>query len=207
MPIANLEEARQVLLSLSTYTEIRSGYWSRIYDAVFEYLTGSGNISTFRSAMRRAIEDAYADTAIEAWQDGGADLPLEDDALSWLAFRQSEELAYSETLALQQRLLKKEGVDRLAAIGEATARADGYAATLDGVYANIKVMALGNQMLTFGGEDGLESCHDCQTYKGKRHRAKWWIAHNAVPPNRDFECKGYRCEHYLHDDQGQLVTI
>ncbi len=52
------------------------------------------------------------------------------------------------------------------------------------------------------GDDGAESCADCSKYKDKRHKASWWISHNAVPPNRDFECGGYNCEHYLIDDDG-----
>lgn len=61
-------------------------------------------------------------------------------------------------------------------------------------------MALENEMVEFGGEDGDESCATCQSLKGQRHRRKWWEQNGLVPGqpgNENFECGGYKCQHKL----------
>lgn len=198
--------ARIVLdLTLGEYSAIRSDYWAKLYDAVYEYLTTSKNITALNNTTRNAIGYAYPATGDLAWTDGGGTPPLDADANSFVASRQSAELGYIDSTAERLRLLKKGG--EFDAIHEAFKTADGYASTLDALYANVKVMAAGSKMLTFVGDDGIHTCSDCARYKGKRHKASWWVSHNAVPPNRDFECGGYRCNHILVDDDGNLFTI
>lgn len=61
-------------------------------------------------------------------------------------------------------------------------------------------MALANEMVEFGGEDGDEICPTCERLKGQRHRRKWFEEHGLVPGqpgNENFECGGYRCQHKL----------
>jgi len=202
----NLEQARAILeLTLAEYSEIRADYWARIYDAVYEYMSGSESITVQRNVVRRAVSDAFVYAAETAYQDGGAELPMDDETLAWLSARQSAELGYVDALFQNLKMERaEEGADPLAS---AFRHADAYAKTLDTIYANVKCMAAENQMLTFAGEDGQESCNDCKRYKNKRHRAKWWVAKNAVPPSRDFECHGYRCQHVLVTDDGRLFTI
>jgi len=202
----DLATARRVLeLTLAEYSAIRSRFHSEVYYAIEEYLNGEKRITSFENRMRIAITESYNDTAAVAWTDGGGEFPLDDDAKTLLNSLIAEELSHSATLFQRLKMARKEG--GVIAEIEAQVRADGYASTLDSGYANIKAMAYGNKMLTFVGEDGEESCKDCAKYKGKRHRAKWWVSHNAVPPSRDFECKGYRCQHVLVDDDGYLFTI
>lgn len=199
-------DAKKILeLTVGQYSAIRSDYWAKMYDAAFSYLSGGGNITVFQNGARSAIGYAYPATGDLAWQDGGSELPLDDDANSFVASMQSAELGYVNNTAERLKLLKKGG--EFDASSEAWKIADGYSATLDALYANIKVMAAGSKMLTFTGSDGDHSCSDCQRYQGQRHRASWWVSHDAVPPNRSFECGGYRCEHILVDDDGNLFTI
>jgi len=202
----NYEQARKVLeLTLGEYSKIRGEYWASIYDAVWEYLTTKKNITGFQNTVKNVIGYAYPATGDLAWQDGGATLPLDDNTNSFVASMQSAELGYIENTAERLRQLKKGG--EFEATHEAFKVADGYASTLDGLYANVKTMAAGSKMLTFDGDDGAATCSDCAKYKGKRHKASWWVSHNAIPPNRDFECHGYRCNHFLRDDDGNLFTI
>jgi hypothetical protein len=66
-------------------------------------------------------------------------------------------------------------------------------------YDGGRVSADGNGMYEFTGEDGAESCSDCQRLKGQRHRMKDWTR-KALRPRVDtsaFECGGWMCQHVL----------
>lgn len=208
---AALARARQVLeLTLAEYSQVRADYWAKIYDAVEEYLLSSSAVTSYKNRLKRAMVEAFTKVGDIAWQDGGNDLPLGDDANAWLTSRLNAEIGFIDNTFQSLSLLRKEETEetiRDAAIHQAFARADGYANTLDGIYSTIKAMSAGAKMLTFVGEDGDESCTDCKRYKNKRKKASWWVANNAIPPNRDFECHGYRCRHVLVTDSGELFTI
>lgn len=188
-----------------SYGAIRDKLWIEIYDSVYDYLNGDLTIASARNKMTLAISEAYINSADIAYQDGGGTLPLDDDTASFANGELQAQLGYADSLFTTLKGLKKEG--DYDANGEASDRADGYTGSMDALYNSVKTMAAGNTMLTFDGDDGKESCNDCKRYKGQRHRASWWISHNAVPPNRNFECGGYNCEHYLVDDDGKEFTI
>jgi len=207
----DFEQHRRVLelADLWYYSDIRRTYWEGTYNAIVDFLKGKSARNAFENSMKKAMVDAFVTAAEQAWTDAGADLPLEDDALAYVSGVQSGELGYIGDLFANLLLLRKEigELAQFTAQDTAANRADGYAKTLDSVYANVKLLAKPNVMLTFVGSDGNESCGDCQRYKGQRHRAKWWVANEAVPPSRHFACKGYKCEHHLVDDEGNLYTI
>lgn len=206
----DLTQAHKILeLSLAEYSVVRAQFWSRIHDAVNNYLQGDRNIRGFLNDMRIAISEGYDDAASLAWKDGGGTFPMPDDVAQAVRDAIQIEYAYVDELAGRYKLLRKdEDFDPDIEAHEAFERADGYSKSLDRLYANIKLRAAGNRILVFTGEDGLESCKDCRKYKNKRHRASWWVSHNAIPPNRDFECKGFNCAHVLLDEKtGQLYTI
>lgn len=208
---ADFEHHRRVLelANLWFYSDIRRTYWERSYDAIFEFLTGKSSRTKFENDMKKAMVEAFVAAAEQAWQDAGAELPYDEDTSAYVGGVQSGELGYISDLFEHLLLLRKElkELAQFTAQDTAASRADGYAHTLDAVYANVKLLAKPNVMLTFAGSDGAESCSDCSRLKGKRHRAKWWVANEAVPPSRHFECKGYRCQHVLVTDEGNLYTI
>jgi hypothetical protein len=204
----NLHNARKLLeLAMGDYLSIRQNYYADVYGAVYSYLSGSGSITAPRNQLRGGIVKAIFPTAETAYQDGGAELPLDEQVYSYVIGRQNSEMAYADDLFNRLRIMKKDGVTNAEAEAEAFTRADLWTKTLDGVYAQVKAMAAGNLMLTFGGESGAESCSDCTRLMGQRHRASWWVSHDLIPPSRTFECGGYRCEHYLFTDDGQLFSF
>lgn len=209
----DLSTARRVLeLTLAEYSKVRADYWSQIYDVVYEYLKSDAAVTAYKGRMKRAMTEAFPKVGDIAWEDGGSELPLDASANEWLTSRMNAELGFIDNTFASLKLLRDELKDtpkelEEAAIHQAFTRADGYANTLDSVYSTIKAMAAKNMMLTFVGEDGQESCSDCRRYKNKRHKASWWVAHDAIPPNRAFECHGYNCQHVLVNDKGDLFTI
>lgn len=54
-----------------------------------------------------------------------------------------------------------------------------------------------NMLMEFSGDDGLESCPDCQVLKGQIHSYKAWKNRELVPPTDKTACKGYQCNHRL----------
>lgn len=200
-----------VLLSVGNYAGIRSTYWSEVYSAVFDYLTSADKpITSYKARVKRAIGTAAVDAAETAWLDGGAELPLDEDASQFLETFQQSEMSNADNLFATLKQLKREADSDEEA--EANNRANGYAAGLDGMYSQVKVMGMGNQMLTLAGEDGQPPkfpCPECRRLKGQRHRAKWWIAHDLVPRrgNDNYTCGGWQCRHYLEDDEGNMVTL
>jgi hypothetical protein len=74
-----------------------------------------------------------------------------------------------------------------------------FAGSIMPAYSAGLLSADANAMMEFGGEDGDESCKDCQRLKGQRHRFSDWYARNLVPSTvgQDTECGGWRCRHLL----------
>lgn len=197
--------SRRASKALGDYQPVRDDLWAATYDAVMGYLSSNAQIPTYRLPMVTAVSQAYLAAADLAYVDGGGSLPLDDDTASWVRAELNAQFGYIDSLfETLKQLRKEEGVD---AIHEAFRHADGYANSLDSLYNNVKAAGAGNKMLTFDGSDGRESCSDCQRYKGKRHRASWWRSHDAVPPNRGFECHGYHCAHRLYTDEGEEFTV
>lgn len=207
----NLTEARRVLeLTLAAYSDIRGRYWAAVYDAIYEYLTGTKPVTGYRNTHKKEMLKAFTDAADTGWADGfpidKEVPPMEAEQASLLTAEQNAELGYIELMWQRMAALKKEG--DFDAIHEAYATADGYAKKLDSIYSKFKLLAAGTKMLTLVGRDGEKSCAECQKYKGKTHRASWWVSHNLVPGiGSAYSCGGWQCFHVLVDDNGNLFTI
>jgi hypothetical protein len=187
------------------YQGVRNEFWAAVYDAVSGYLTSTVYIPTYKDPLIAAISKAYLNAANIGYEEGGGTLPLDEDTALWVRSELDAQFGFIDSLFLRLKELRKE--DDVDFIGEAFSRADGYANSLDMLYNGAKLAGAGNKMLTFDGDDGKESCKDCRRYKGQRHRASWWKSHGAIPPNRDFECHGYNCQHVLVDDDGKVFTL
>jgi hypothetical protein len=197
----NVKEMKQA----GEYQSIRQEMWAAVYDAIYDFLNGNAQVGTYSRLMSTAVSKAYIEAADTGYEDGGGTLPLDEDTAAWARAELEAQFGFIDSLFETLKQLRKE--DDVDVIHEAFRHADGYANSLDALYNGAKLAGAGNKMLTFTGDDGKESCTDCSKYKGQRHRATWWVAHNAIPPSRSFECRGYNCAHYLEDDDGEEFTI
>lgn len=198
----------QALKAAGDITAISAQYHDAITQAITEYFTDVRRRQDANGDFRRATTNAFGDGFETGWIDGGGEMPIDDtDALDWLNARQEQEYGFVNVLFAQMKDLKDE--KDFDYFSFATERADGYTATLQSVYNEGKLRAAKNKMLTFDGEDGQKSCATCQKYKGQRHRASFWVAHNLIPypGNSTFECLSYRCMHGLKDDSGEWFSI
>ena len=187
-------ETWAVFRAAGGFDGIRNTYWAIIYDAVYDYLTGDKPVRTFKNAMKRGMVEAFGATVDKGYEDSGGELPLDVDTLAWLNDQVANDSGYIDDLFSR---LKQEW-DGLDPINEAFARADGYAKTLDAIYAEAKMRGAKEATAEFVGDDGAESCEDCQKMKGKKHKLSYIIANNLIPRpgNDNYKCKGYECEHF-----------
>jgi hypothetical protein len=192
--------------SITDLFTISAEYHDNITQALLNYFEG-GNTQTVKGQYKRAMSNAFNDSFDTGWKDGGQSLPVDNDANDWVGARMSAELGYIDMLFVEAKQLKKDpDFNRMEWISD---RADGYTRTLREVYNQGKLRAMEDQMVTFTGEDGEESCKTCQKLKGKRHNISWFVERNFVPPHGDgLDCsKGGHCMHGLVTDTGVWVTV
>jgi hypothetical protein len=176
------------------YDAIRGTYWSQCYDDVEGYLTSTRPTTAFSNSMREAMASAFMDAAYLGYSETSGEDVMDSETSAWLDGRIGQERGF--IVSLFERL--KEERDTLDPLSEAFARADGFARTLDAIYAEAKMRGSRNITLEFGGDDGDESCPDCQRMKGKKHKIQYILDNGLIPApgNSNYECKGYKCEHY-----------
>lgn len=200
-------------LSLDMYAAIRMEYEITIEAAMVNYMFDIGGRSTkYKSAFKTAIGTYFGEAFKQGFEDGSG-LFYPDDAsmddIAWVGAKQTAEFGYVDSLFLQLKQLKDTETQNVW-YPEIKRRVQGYLRTLDGVYNEGKLRGHRDRALTFTGNDGQESCPTCMKWKGKRHRASFWINRSLIPgqPGNDaFECRGYNCQHFLIDDDGNLFML
>jgi hypothetical protein len=188
-------------------TDAGADYHDTITELLTTYFENGGSITSPRNQFKQAMVEAFGTSFDTGWVDGGQELPADEDALDWLNARVEQEMGFIDMLFQEAKELRREeDFDYFSWI---TARADGYVRTLAEVYNQARLRASQDIMVTFDGDDGEESCPDCQKYKGARHKISWFVKRNAVPPfGTGLECHpGGRCKHGLFDDGGNKITI
>lgn len=205
-------DVHAALKAASDMGTINSVYHDAITSALIIYFEG-GNLTAQRNIWKRACVVAFTDAFSLGYQDGGGGETLDEEENAWLDARINTEFGYINSVFVQAKEIKaEEGADYFA---WATERADGYTGALPSAYNQGMLFASKNQMLTFDGEDG-DANHICQSIngtcvrlKGQRHKASWWIAHDLMPypGNKNFDCGGWRCRHFLRDDDGNRITL
>ncbi|HEY4720197.1 MAG TPA: hypothetical protein VII92_00005 [Anaerolineae bacterium] len=168
----------------------------------------TGDAIDMRRAHRAMMKDLGLKAYVEGMREGGIDKPDDDDTAT------AQDML-DEWRAGQFEHVNQFAKDAAAAKADPTLRA--------GVLARVplwvdslrnfgemgKLYALGNVMLTFDGDDGEESCIDCQRYKGQRHGRNWWAVRGLLERNGNpnYECGRYgACHHSFYDDKGKVVV-
>lgn len=189
------------------YDGIRTVMHGAIYSAVYDYLSGRGNVTGPRSEMAAAVSRAYIETADVAYSEGSGELPLDADTAAWARAQLDAQLAYIDQLFEDLRELRKSGDFDAGAVAEA--RAAGYASGLDGFYNEAVLRGSKNMMVEWvlGGTE--KHCKDCAKLAGQKHRISWYIERDYIPRKNGaaMECGGYNCDCSLIDKDGNEVTL
>ena len=168
----------------------------------------TGDAVDMRRAHRAMMKDMGRSVYVEGMREGGINEPDDediatlDDALDeWTSgqFEHVNQFA-KDAAAAKKDTTKREGV---------LARVELWVAALRNFGEAGKLYALGNIPLTFDGDDGEESCDDCQRYKGQRHRRNWWADRGLLERdgNPNYECGRWpACHHSFKDDSGKVIV-
>jgi hypothetical protein len=185
---------------------VNKAYNDSILRAMIAFFEG-GTIAKSRNDFKRAMIQAFGDAFDLGFTEHGGILPIPDEDIGWLEARLNQEAGYIDMLFQEARQLHKE--EDFDFFSWATMHAGNYVNTLREIYNVGSLSAQKDRAVTFLGDDGAESCKDCQKLKGKRHKISWFVGRGFVPPHgRGLECHpGRRCMHYLQDDDGKRVTI
>ena len=192
-----------------TINQIVAGYINRL-TALVNAAIRSGDAVTMRQQHKALIKNVARDVYRDGYREGGLDpKDLEPDE------RDNYEEAIDDWIASQSEYVNQFAKDAAAAKKDKEARAgvlgrvDQWASSLRNFGEAGRLAALGNIPLTYDGEDGDESCEECQQYKGQRHRRNWWAQRDLLRRNgnENFTCGRWdNCHHYFKDDNGKLVV-
>jgi hypothetical protein len=175
---------------------------------ISEYLNAGSRITAYRNQFKQAVNHAFYPAFENGYEEGGGSLPLDDNAATWILNRAEQEFDFVDGLFTHLRDDIKKGKGESAFDAEIAARAEGYAKTLDGVRSQGMAQGSRDVMVCLGGNDGQESCPQCQALKGKWLKLSEVIARGLLiqPGNTNYECKNFFCQHYWYDHNGKVYT-
>jgi hypothetical protein len=205
--LEHLSEETVQAIKAAGYDGIRTVMSGGIFGSVFGMLSDDRFYSKYREQMATAISRAYIETAELAYQEGGGELPLDEDTAAWARSQLDAQLGYVDQLFEDLKELRKSGDFDAGEV--ATARAAGYASGLDGFYNEAVLRGKKNQMVTWHLGATEKHCKTCASLDGKSHRISWYIDHDYIPRKNgcNLDCGGYNCDCTLTDKDGNEVTI
>jgi len=190
--------------------EIETEYQDTLYGAMADYLESSRPVTSFKNEFARAVNDAFTLAFYAGWADGGASGPIPDDAQAWLNGRIDQEIAFADELFTKLKILRDDPEtspdDKLA---YAEMRAQGYTASLAGVYNQGKMMADPYRVGVWHLGPTSAHCDTCAWLDGQEHPLQWYLDNGYVPQepgSSQLDCRGYNCLCTIDSPEGdQLV--
>lgn len=198
-----LAEAR--LPATEDYDVVRADLVNRLTDAFLTFVSTARGGGALNAAKRALTEDIPA-AFYRGYKDAGGE-EVDDADEKWLTATQATQVAWMDNTF---EGLKVQRDNDSATESGLQARAEVWGKTLDGIYSEGRLRASKNITLEFDGDDGAESCKDCQKLKGKRRTIKWILEHDMIPRpgNENFECGGWKCEHFWKNPKtGERYTF
>jgi hypothetical protein len=191
--------------AIKSVNEVLREYDATLTRFCFDVLRG-GDAIDFRRSHKALIRALALEAYVEGLREGGVDEEPDDDDRATVRDWVSGQVAHVNDFAAwlaegdprNTEDKRRQLADRVAL----------WVESLEQLGNMGRAAALGNPMLEMVGDDGEESCQDCQEHKGKRMRLKTWQARGLVPGvigNKNYECGGFRCQHYLADSKGNRV--
>lgn len=199
-----LAATKDALPATEDYDAVRADLVNTLLESFRSYVSASRGRASEISAKRSLIKNISA-AFYRGYKVAGGEVTEPEDE-TWLTDTQKFQLDWMDKTFDS---LKAQRDTESATVDALTARAEDWGVTLDGIYSEGKLRGRINIMLTFDGDDGDESCRDCQRLKGKRHSAKWWVKRDLVrrSGNPAYECGRWdNCHHHFYTDDGELYA-
>lgn len=201
-------DAAAAYAGMKTIKQIVAGYENRLTTIVNDAMR-TGDFVDMRRAHRALLKNVARDVYRDGLREGGIeprDESDEDRAATeeviddWL----SGQLEHVNQFAKDAAEARKDKSKRPEIVGRVALWVD----SLRNFGEAGRLAALGNIALTFDGDDGEESCDDCQRYKGQRHRRNWWAERGLLERNgnENYACGRWEnCHHSFKDDKGKVI--
>ena len=182
---------------------IEAEYSQTLTEIMTAYLESERPITAFRYEMRRAANDAMTLAGYAGYADGGGSGALPDKVVSWIGQRIDSEMAFINDVFSKLKELRKQGTpeEGQAFIG---ARAEGYTASLQGVYNFAKMQSGTGVMGVWRLGATEEHCDTCAWLNGKVERLQWFVDNKYIPRqagSQTLDCGGWRCDCGIFDVQ------
>lgn len=180
---------------------IEREYQGRLESAMSDYIDSDRSVTAFRNAFRRAANDAFNLTASAGWSDGGQDGPMSDGLQSWVNDRIDREIAFIDDLFRQLRQMRQAGEPTADFI---TARAQGYTASLQGIYNYAKMAAMEDRPGKWIYGDTVQHCATCAGLHDEVHPLSYYLDNDLIPQQRGsltLECGGWECDCSIVDPE------
>lgn len=174
----------------------------------FDTLNSKMDAIDFRRAHKALLKAAAKNSFEEGWREGGGDVAdTEPDDIAVMRDWERDQAGYVNDFAAwlvttdengkrNWEMKRRQLAERLAAWALAARNLGEQAAA----------RAKGDPYLTFSGDDGEESCDECQEYKGQRHRLSWWEKRGLTKRNGNdnYGCGRWEpCHHHFYFDDGK----
>lgn len=201
------------------YAAVRADYKRTLDDVLSSFGTSDQGVkvTAAQNELTRAMVEAFQSAFDLGYiETSGDEQQADKDAQDWLNARVEAEMGYIKEMFQSLKDLRDQaraGDIKVADVRDFVAqRVEGYTSSLDNVNGMGKLYGNQNQLLTFDGEDGgADSCkpgQGCKKWKGKRFKAKTWIAKGLVERNGNpnFQCGRWdTCFHHFFNDKGEMV--
>ena len=189
---------------------------------VADVLNGDIDARAMGNGLRRLVRDYAEATFIEGMLSGGdfADEQEARDALEdkdentiegWKQVQREAASGYAQDVAAVRK--DPDYPNNKAAQQRVFERVKAWGLALRNLGDLGRLSGLGNVPLLFDGDDGEESCVECQRYKGQVHRRSWWEARGLITRNGNpnFSCGRWEpCHHsfyaVVNGKRGDLVV-
>ena len=202
-----MEMAR--LIELFSINEVVRSYQDTLERYVVDAANGNMTASTIMGKMRDLILSSSEEVYIEGLREGGVKDPeLDDEDKRTIRDWVLEQVQHIESFAdACVAVSKLQGDDKTSARNTMLDRVELWVTSIRNLGNLATLNAKGDPYLTYDGDDGQESCVDCQKYKGQRHKKSWWEKRSLLDrPNQNYECGRYEnCHHHFFDDDGEQV--
>jgi hypothetical protein len=184
-------------------SQIEDEYATTLYEIMDDYANHDRPVTSYRNRYNRAANDAMNGSVYVGWADGGASGPIPGALQDWVNTRIDQEVGYIADMFQGLKELRAEGdMDALANFIQD--RAQGYTASLEGVYLQGKAYAMGERPGVWHLGATEVHCDTCAGLDGKTHPISWYIDNKLVPRqagNTNFECGGWRCDCGVYDPE------
>lgn len=203
--------ANLLILAAKSINQALREYENVLTRQAYEVLNGTSDAIDFRRAHKALLKSSAKSAFEEGWIEGGGKLEdAEPDDIAMIGDFVTEQSGFVNDFATwlastddngkrNWEMKRRQLAERIAA----------WVLALQNFAERVAARAKGDPYLTFDGDDGAESCDECQEYKGQRHRMSWWEKRDLIKRNGNdnYGCGRWApCHHHFYYDDGKLAV-